>query len=63
MISAVIVISFLVLAAAFALAYLLWPGVRARIERPKYLFQQQLAMYEEQCRNGQQAAREHGDED
>lgn len=46
MISAVIVYGSLLLALLFTLAYLVSPGLRARVEQPKYSFQKQLAAYD-----------------
>ncbi|MEZ5492802.1 MAG: hypothetical protein R3F50_21180 [Gammaproteobacteria bacterium] len=46
MISSVIVLLTLLMAAVFVLVYVLRPGWRARIEQPKYGFQQQLQHYD-----------------
>ena len=45
MISGFIVISSVVLAAIFGIAWLTRPGLRKRIEDPKYAFQAQLQAY------------------
>ena len=47
MISTIIVVASLVLAAAFTLAWLLKPALRERIEAPKHLFQEQAREYDE----------------
>ena len=46
MITDVIVLSSLGLAAAFCLGWLVWPGMRAWIERPKYHFQANVRRYD-----------------
>ena len=45
MISSFIVIASVTLAAGFAIAWLLRPGLRRRIEDPKFDFQRQLQAY------------------
>ena len=44
----IIMISVL-LAVAFTIAWLVWPGLRRRIEAPKHLFADQVRQYDEQC--------------
>ena len=46
MITTIIVAASLALAVAFALAWLLKPGLREQIETPKYLFQRQVRQYD-----------------
>ena len=46
MITDVIVLLSLVLAAAFSVAWLMRPGLRARIEKPKYRFQENVKHYD-----------------
>lgn len=48
MISTIIVVVSLSLAAAFFLAWLVKPGLRYRIEHPKYDFQERLRRYDMQ---------------
>ncbi len=48
MISNLIVFSSLFLAGLFTLLYLLKPGLRERVEQPKYAFLRQLSMYDMQ---------------
>ena len=47
MISEFIVISSLILAIAFAIAWITKPALRRRIERPKHLFAEQLKQYDQ----------------
>jgi len=54
MITTIIVASSLALAIAFTLAWLLRPQLRAQIEAPKHLFQNQVQQYD----RGLEAARE-----
>ena len=49
MISNLIVFSSLVMAGWFTLQYLLRPGLRERVEQPKYAFLRQLSMYDRQA--------------
>jgi len=49
MISAIVIIASIVLAAAFSIAWLLLPGFRRAVERPKHSFQDQVTMYDRQC--------------
>lgn len=51
MISTLIVIASVVLAAAFSLAWLVRRDLREQIERPKHEFQDQLREYDRQHRN------------
>ncbi len=46
MITGTIVIASIALAAAFTVGWLLLPGLRAWIERPKYQFQERLRQYD-----------------
>ena len=50
MITAFIVISAIILGLAFGIAYLVKPGFRQRVERPKHLFAEQLREYDESSR-------------
>ncbi len=47
MLSTIIVVASLVLAAAFTLAWLLKPALRERIEAPKHLFQDRVREYDQ----------------
>ena len=51
MITAIIVISSVVLAAVFTIAWLANPGLRRQIEHPKHCFQDQVQNYDQQCRD------------
>jgi hypothetical protein len=53
MIAAFIVVSSLVLAAAFVVAWLLKPGFRQQVEDPKYSFQDQVERYNHELQQGQ----------
>jgi hypothetical protein len=55
MISAIVIISSVVLAVAFMLAWLLRPSLREEIERPKHWFQDQVHRYDQRCQDGQAA--------
>ena len=57
MISSIVIIASLVLAAAFILAWLLRPGLRQEIERPKHWFQDELRRYDQQCQGEQEEKR------
>lgn len=46
MITDLIVVLSILLAAAFSVAWLARPGLRARIERPKYRFQENVKHYD-----------------
>jgi len=50
MISAIVIVSSIVLATAFSLAWLLRPDLREEIERPKHSFQDQLRRYDRRHR-------------
>ena len=52
MISAIVILASLAFGLAFFLAWLLRPGLREEIERPKYWFQDQLRRYDRQCQGG-----------
>ena len=54
MISEFIVISSMILAIAFAIAWITKPDLRQRIERPKHLFAAQLKRYDQQYRESTQ---------
>lgn len=58
MISTVIVVSSLFMAALFTGAYLLNPAMRARVEAPKFVFLQQLAEYDQSMKNDPHAPSE-----
>lgn len=49
MIAAIIVLGSITFAAVFVLAYCFHPGLRQQIERPKYVFQEQLLKYNHRC--------------
>lgn len=49
MITAIIVISSVLLAAVFTLAWLTNPALRRQIEHPKHSFQDQVQQYNRQC--------------
>ena len=51
MITTIIVGASLALAAAFALAWLLKPGLREQIEAPKHLFHDQARQYDRELRD------------
>lgn len=51
MISAIVIVSSLVLAAAFAWIFALRPSLREEIEQPKHWFQDQVRRYDRRCRN------------
>lgn len=50
MISAIVVISSLVLGIAFVLIFALRPDLREEVERPKHWFQDQVARYDRRCK-------------
>lgn len=62
MIAAVIVISSLLLAAAFTLAYLALPAMREQIERPKFVFQEQVQRYNRRCKDNSMPSDEEANE-
>lgn len=47
MLTTAILIGSVLLAAAFALAWIISPAIRRRIERPKHLFAEQVRQYDE----------------
>jgi len=51
MIAAFIVISSIVLAIAFTIAWIVKPGFREQIESPKYSFQDQVERYNHHCQD------------
>lgn len=53
MIAGFIVIASLVLAAAFIVAWLLKPGFRKQVEKPKYSFQDQVERYNRELQEDQ----------
>jgi hypothetical protein len=55
MISAIVIVASLVLAAAFVLAYALRPGLRNEIERPKHWFQDQVRRYDRRLEDEREA--------
>jgi hypothetical protein len=55
MIAAFIVISSIILAAVFTVAWIIKPGFREQVENPKYSFQAQLERYNRQCQDKQDA--------
>lgn len=58
MISNLIVFSSLLMAGWFTLQYLLKPGLRERVEQPKFAFLRQLSMYDMQTGAGANSASE-----
>ena len=48
MIMTIIVVSSVVLAVAFTVAWLTIPGLRRRVEAPKHLFAEQIRQYDQQ---------------
>lgn len=54
MITTIIVLGSLALAAAFTLAWLLKPGLREQIEAPKHLFHDQVRQYDQGLSNRRQ---------
>jgi len=61
MVTTIIVITSLALAAAFTLGWLLKPGLRAQIEAPKHFFQERVRQYDQGLENtGEQSG---GDRD
>ena len=57
MITAIIVISSLLLAAIFTVAWLTNPALRRQIELPKHSFQDQVQQYNQQCHDPREAKR------
>ncbi len=57
MITAIIVISSVLLAAIFTVAWLTNPALRRQIEQPKHGFQEQVRQYNRQCRDAGELAR------
>ena len=49
MIAGIIVVASIVLAGVFTLAYFMRPAVRAQVERPKFVFHDQLQRYNRHC--------------
>lgn len=49
MITNFIIVSSVILALAFVIAWLVNPGLRRRIESPKHAFQDQLERYNREC--------------
>ena len=61
MVTTIIVVAALALAAAFTLGWLLKPGLRAQIEAPKHFFQERVRQYDRGLENaGEQSG---GDRD
>ena len=58
MISAFIVITSILLTVVFGIAWIAMPGLRKKIEAPKYAFQDQLQAYNRQVRNTGDGANE-----
>jgi hypothetical protein len=50
MLTAIILVGSILLAAGFAVAWFVSPAFRQRIERPKHLFADQVRQYDEQYR-------------
>jgi hypothetical protein len=61
LITAIVILASLVLAAAFVAAWLLRPSLRAQVEQPKHWFQDQVREYDRLCR--QRQTREEGQND
>jgi hypothetical protein len=57
MITDIIVVTSLVLAAAFSLAWLVQRDFRERIERPKHRFLERLERYDRNCRQNGNSVR------
>jgi len=51
MVTTIIVVASLALAAAFTLGWLLKPSLRAQIEAPKHFFQEQVRQYDRDLDN------------
>lgn len=60
MISSIVIIASLALAAAFLLAWILRPGLRQEIERPKHWFQDELRRYDRHCQSEQAKRKANG---
>jgi len=57
MITTIIVISSVLLAAIFTIAWLANPAFRRQIEQPKHCFQDQLQQYNQQCHDAREPER------
>lgn len=57
MITAMIIVFSVILAAAYFVAWLTKPDLRKQIEYPKHCFQDQLRQYDQQCREEQERTR------
>ena len=53
MITAIVIIASLVLAAGYVVAWLLRPGLRREIEQPKHWVQDEVGRYDRQCQGRQ----------
>lgn len=62
MITAIIVISSVVLAGVFTIAWLTSPGLRRHIEYPKHCFQDQVQRYNQQCHDAHDPVTDISDE-
>lgn len=62
MITTIIVIASLALAAAFSLAWLLKPGLREQIEAPKHLFHDQVRQYDRSVQDARERSEGGSDE-
>jgi hypothetical protein len=51
-ITAIVILASIALAAAFCVAWLVLPGFRQAIERPKHSFQDHVKQYDRQCHEG-----------
>lgn len=60
MISYIVIVASLVLAAAYVLAWLIRPGFRQDIERPKHWFQNELRRYDQRFEGDQKDTRANG---
>ena len=63
MITAFIVISSVILALVFSVAWFLRPGLRRQIESPKHDFQAQIRSYNQQCHVTHEEAKVRGGRD
>jgi len=61
-VTSIVVVASLILAAGFALAWLLAPGFRRQIEDPKRWFANQVQRYDQACFEPAERESEHPDE-
>jgi hypothetical protein len=60
MISSIVIIGSLLLAALFIVAWVLRPGLRREIERPKHWFQDELRRYDRECQGKREPGKANG---